>query len=57
MIPLTGSRTLVKRLAEELGLRTTVPYRVWFAAQQVSIMTLNSKGALFRDVLGFFDVF
>ncbi|KAG7638359.1 putative carboxypeptidase D [Arabidopsis thaliana] len=35
VIPLTGSRTLVKRLAEELGLRTTVPYRVWFAGQQV----------------------
>ncbi|XP_010549305.1 PREDICTED: serine carboxypeptidase-like 45 isoform X2 [Tarenaya hassleriana] len=35
VIPLTGSRTLVNRLAEELRLRTTVPYRVWFAGQQV----------------------
>ncbi|BBH03615.1 serine carboxypeptidase-like 45 [Prunus dulcis] len=30
VIPLTGSRTLVYRLARELGLNTTVPYRVWF---------------------------
>ncbi|KAG2706474.1 hypothetical protein I3843_05G093400 [Carya illinoinensis] len=35
VIPLTGSRTLVHRLAEELGLKTTVPYRVWFEGQQV----------------------
>ncbi|ONI29844.1 hypothetical protein PRUPE_1G217200 [Prunus persica] len=35
VIPLTGSRTLVHRLAEQLGLNTTVPYRVWFEGQQV----------------------
>ncbi|XP_022737778.1 serine carboxypeptidase-like 45 [Durio zibethinus] len=35
VIPLTGSRTLVNRLAKELGLKTTVPYRVWFGGQQV----------------------
>ncbi|XVE92652.1 hypothetical protein REPUB_Repub01dG0117500 [Reevesia pubescens] len=35
VIPLTGSRTLVNRLAKELGLTTTVPYRVWFEGQQV----------------------
>ncbi|KAK9278933.1 hypothetical protein L1049_028514 [Liquidambar formosana] len=35
VIPLTGSRTLVHRLANELGLNTTVPYRVWFEGKQV----------------------
>lgn len=35
VIPLTGSRTLVHGLAEELKLNTTVPYRVWFEGQQV----------------------
>ncbi|PQQ06278.1 serine carboxypeptidase-like 45 [Prunus yedoensis var. nudiflora] len=35
VIPLTGSRTLVYRLARELGLNTTVPYRVWFEGKQV----------------------
>uniref|UniRef100_A0A2C9VC15 Carboxypeptidase n=1 Tax=Manihot esculenta TaxID=3983 RepID=A0A2C9VC15_MANES len=35
VIPLTGSRTLVQRLAEELKLKTSVPYRVWFEGQQV----------------------
>ncbi|KAJ8449518.1 hypothetical protein Cgig2_005540 [Carnegiea gigantea] len=35
VIPLTGSRTLLHRLAKELKLNTTVPYRVWFAGQQV----------------------
>ncbi|XAR48236.1 Carboxypeptidase D [Bertholletia excelsa] len=35
VIPLTGSRTLVHGLAEELRLATTVPYRVWFAGMQV----------------------
>ncbi|XP_011036159.1 PREDICTED: serine carboxypeptidase-like 45 isoform X1 [Populus euphratica] len=35
VIPLTGSRILVHRLSEELGLKTTVPYRVWFEGQQV----------------------
>uniref|UniRef100_A0A1D1XHM0 Carboxypeptidase n=1 Tax=Anthurium amnicola TaxID=1678845 RepID=A0A1D1XHM0_9ARAE len=35
VIPLTGSRTLVQRLANELGLKTVVPYRVWFEGKQV----------------------
>ncbi|GMH01107.1 hypothetical protein Nepgr_002946 [Nepenthes gracilis] len=35
VIPLTGSRTLVQQLAKELGLNTTIPYRAWFAGQQV----------------------
>ncbi|XP_062156005.1 serine carboxypeptidase-like 45 isoform X1 [Alnus glutinosa] len=35
VIPLTGSRKLVHGLAEELGLKTSVPYRVWFEGQQV----------------------
>ncbi|KAE8693983.1 Serine carboxypeptidase-like 45 [Hibiscus syriacus] len=35
VIPLTGSRSLVSRLAKELGLETTVPYRVWFEGKQV----------------------
>ncbi|XP_039008263.1 serine carboxypeptidase-like 45 [Hibiscus syriacus] len=35
VIPLTGSRCLVSRLAKELGLETTVPYRVWFEGKQV----------------------
>lgn len=35
VIPLTGSRTLVQGLANQLGLKSTVPYRVWFGGQQV----------------------
>ncbi|KAK6147975.1 hypothetical protein DH2020_018887 [Rehmannia glutinosa] len=35
VIPLTGTRTLIHRLAKQLGLNTTVPYRVWFEGQQV----------------------
>ncbi|CAM8902527.1 unnamed protein product [Rhodiola kirilowii] len=35
VIPLTGSRTLVHSLAKQLGLNTTIPYRVWFEGQQV----------------------
>nr|KYP49010.1 Serine carboxypeptidase-like 45 [Cajanus cajan] len=35
VIPLTGSRTLVQKLARQLRLNTTVPYRVWFEGQQV----------------------
>lgn len=37
VIPLTGSRTLVRGLAKQLGLNTTVPYRVWFEGQQVKL--------------------
>lgn len=35
-IPLTGTRTLVKGLAEDLGLNTTEVYRVWFDGKQVA---------------------
>ncbi|OMO94705.1 Peptidase S10, serine carboxypeptidase [Corchorus capsularis] len=35
VIPLTGSRTLVAKLAKMLELETTVPYRVWFQGKQV----------------------
>ncbi|KAK4264563.1 hypothetical protein QN277_025722 [Acacia crassicarpa] len=35
VLPLTGSRTLVRKLARKLELNSTVPYRVWFAGQQV----------------------
>ncbi|KAL2347095.1 hypothetical protein Fmac_001095 [Flemingia macrophylla] len=35
VIPLTGSRALVQKLARKLGLNTTVSYRVWFEGQQV----------------------
>ncbi|KAK9684338.1 hypothetical protein RND81_10G203500 [Saponaria officinalis] len=48
VIPLTGSRTLVNRLALELKLNTTVPYRVWFAGQQVGGWT-----EAYGDILSF----
>ncbi|KAK4375487.1 hypothetical protein RND71_006164 [Anisodus tanguticus] len=35
VVPLTGSRSAVHQLAKQMGLNTTVPYRVWFAGQQV----------------------
>ncbi|KAL5564855.1 hypothetical protein UlMin_028019 [Ulmus minor] len=35
VIPLTGSRSLVHKLARDLALKTTVPYRVWFQGKQV----------------------
>ncbi|KAL3755118.1 hypothetical protein ACJRO7_002224 [Eucalyptus globulus] len=35
-IPLLGTRTLVNNLAKQLGLNTTVPYRVWFEESQVA---------------------
>ncbi|RXH92267.1 hypothetical protein DVH24_033163 [Malus domestica] len=35
IIPLTSTRTLVNGLAEDLGLQTNVPYRVWFEEKQV----------------------
>lgn len=48
VIPLTGSRTLVQHLARDLGLNTTVPYRAWFAGQQVGGWT-----HVYGDVLSF----
>lgn len=35
VVPLTGSRSVVHQLAKQMGLNTTVPYRVWFSGQQV----------------------
>ncbi|KAL1198776.1 Serine carboxypeptidase-like 44 [Cardamine amara subsp. amara] len=35
VIPLLGSRTLVRELAEDLNFKTTVPYRAWFHKGQV----------------------
>ncbi|XP_074375560.1 serine carboxypeptidase-like 45 isoform X1 [Apium graveolens] len=48
VIPLTGSRTLVRGLAKQLGLNTTVPYRVWFEGQQVGGWT-----QVYGDILSF----
>ncbi|XP_059656540.1 serine carboxypeptidase-like 45 isoform X2 [Cornus florida] len=48
VIPLIGSRKLVHGLAEELGLNTTTPYRVWFAGMQVGGWT-----QVFGNVLSF----
>ncbi|XP_054803617.1 serine carboxypeptidase-like 46 isoform X2 [Prosopis cineraria] len=36
VIPLTGTRSMVNKLAKELGLNTTVPYRAWFKGKQVA---------------------
>ncbi|KAJ0988748.1 hypothetical protein J5N97_007104 [Dioscorea zingiberensis] len=53
VIPLTGSRTLVQKLAKELGLKTTVPYRVWFEGQQVGGWTqVYGKMLSFATVRG-----
>ncbi|CAL9040396.1 serine carboxypeptidase-like 45 [Musa acuminata AAA Group] len=48
VIPLTGSRTLVQKLANEMGLKTTVPYRVWFEGKQVGGWT-----QVYSDILSF----
>ncbi|OAY30623.1 serine carboxypeptidase-like 45 isoform X2 [Manihot esculenta] len=48
VVPLTGSRTLVHRLAKDLRLHTTVPYRAWFAGKQVGGWT-----QVYGDVLSF----
>ncbi|WOL11470.1 serine carboxypeptidase-like 45 [Canna indica] len=48
VIPLTGSRTLVQKLAIEIGLKTTVPYRVWFEGKQVGGWT-----QVYGDMLSF----
>lgn len=52
-VPLIGSRTLVYRLANELGLTTTIPYRVWFVGKQVGGWTEVHGGILsFATVRG-----
>jgi len=54
VIPLTGSRTLVSRLASRLRLNTTAPYRAWFQGKQVGGWTrVFGGGALsFATVRG-----
>ncbi|XP_048127470.1 serine carboxypeptidase-like 45 [Rhodamnia argentea] len=47
-IPLLGSRTLVNNLAKQLGLNTTVPYRVWFERRQVAGWT-----QVYGDILSY----
>ncbi|KAG6422453.1 hypothetical protein SASPL_119025 [Salvia splendens] len=48
VIPLTGSRRLVHRLARALKLRSSTPYRVWFAGMQVGGWT-----QVYGDILSF----
>ncbi|XP_042455344.1 serine carboxypeptidase-like 45 [Zingiber officinale] len=48
VIPLTGSRSLVQKLANEMGLKTTIPYRVWFEGRQVGGWT-----QAYGDILSF----
>ncbi|KAJ3701508.1 hypothetical protein LUZ61_005213 [Rhynchospora tenuis] len=48
VIPLTGSRTLVHNLANKIGLKTSVPYRVWFEGKQVGGWT-----QVYGDMLSF----
>ncbi|XP_075496575.1 serine carboxypeptidase-like 45 [Primulina tabacum] len=48
VIPLTGSRKLVHALARKLGLKTSTPYRVWFAGMQVGGWT-----QVYGDILSF----
>ncbi|KAF8043691.1 hypothetical protein BT93_A1872 [Corymbia citriodora subsp. variegata] len=50
-IPLLGTRTLVNNLAKELGLNTTVPYRVWFEQKQVAGWT-----QVYGDILSYATV-
>ncbi|KAM7524417.1 hypothetical protein LguiA_014319 [Lonicera macranthoides] len=48
VLPLTGTRTLVHRLAKEMGLNTTVPYTAWFEGRQVGGWT-----QVYGDLLSF----
>ncbi|KAJ8560012.1 hypothetical protein K7X08_004070 [Anisodus acutangulus] len=48
VVPLTGSRSAVHQLAKQMGLNTTVPYRVWFAGQQVGGWT-----QVYENILSF----
>ncbi|KAF8079601.1 hypothetical protein N665_1015s0011 [Sinapis alba] len=51
VIPLLGSRTLVKELAEELNFNTTVPYGAWFHKGQVGGWVIE-----YGDILTFATV-
>ncbi|XP_022156752.1 serine carboxypeptidase-like 45 [Momordica charantia] len=48
VIPLIGSRILVNKLANNLGLNTTLPYSTWFYKQQVGgwVQTFGDKNIL-----------
>uniref|UniRef100_A0A6N2JZU1 Uncharacterized protein n=1 Tax=Salix viminalis TaxID=40686 RepID=A0A6N2JZU1_SALVM len=35
VIPFTGTRSLVSKVAKDLRLKTTVPYRAWLSGNQV----------------------
>ncbi|KAK7286669.1 hypothetical protein RJT34_21832 [Clitoria ternatea] len=48
VIPLISSRSLVKGLAKELGLNTTVAYRTWFEKRQVAGWT-----QVYGDILSY----
>ncbi|KAK6244364.1 hypothetical protein QUC31_010773, partial [Theobroma cacao] len=48
VIPLIGTRILINGLAKELGLNTSVAYRVWFAGRQVASWTQG-----YGDILTF----
>ncbi|KAF7804001.1 Serine carboxypeptidase-like 45 [Senna tora] len=48
VVPLIGTRSLVNKLAKDLGLNTTVPYRAWFAGKQVAGWT-----QVYGDILSF----
>lgn len=48
VIPFIGTRTLVNKLAKELGLKTTVPYRAWFESKQVGGWT-----QVYGDILSY----
>ncbi|KAM7270151.1 hypothetical protein ACFE04_029365 [Oxalis oulophora] len=48
VIPFTGTRTLVNKVAKDLGLHTDVPYRAWFVGKQVGGWT-----QVYSDMLSF----
>jgi hypothetical protein len=41
VVPLLGSRTLVRELAHDMKLKVTVSYGAWFDKDQVNIVQLN----------------
>jgi len=40
VVPFMGTRSLVNGLAEEIGLKTSEPYRTWFDGKRVNIYVL-----------------
>lgn len=42
VVPLLGSRTLVRELAHDMKLKTTVPYGAWFHKGQVHIVFFST---------------